>query len=334
MTHQTDSAVVFFSRDGNTRRGAEILCQRLGGRLVELKERRPGNALHALLRMKTPLDGDPWAQIACARCVFLMCPIWARTCVPAMNAFADGADFTDKDVYIVTFQQAVNPRLSYREHQHLAGIVAKNHGSVRECYALVGAKMGRFAGEESIRAQIDTVKLPEDAQETAGAEDLAVAEGNARSSAEQEPYGAAKEIPEVPEAPEEAPAETAEEVPEPQAPEEAPAGTVEEEPEPEAPEEAPTRAVEEEPEPQAPEEAPAGVVEEVPESQAPEEAPAGTVEEVPEPQAPEEAPAGTAEEVPEPQAPEEAPAGAVEEEPEERCLEVLEKNPEEPLSLF
>jgi len=163
MACQPDTAVVFFSRDGNTRLGAEILCRRLGGRLVELREKRPGNALHALFRMKTPLEGDPWKEIAPARCAFLMCPIWAGSCVPAMNAFAAGADFTDKDVYIVTFQRAPDQGLSHREHQHLAGIVARNHGSVRACYALVGAKMGQFAGEELIRAQIEKVKLPEGA---------------------------------------------------------------------------------------------------------------------------------------------------------------------------
>jgi len=149
--------------------------------LIELKERKPGNSLHALFRMKTPLTGDPWSRIADARRVYLMCPIWAWSSVPAMNAFADGADFTDKDVYIVTFQHTVNPQVSYKEHQHLAGVVARNHGSVRECYALVGAKMGQFAGEEHIQAQINMVKLPEEppveaAQKESPQEDEAPAE--------------------------------------------------------------------------------------------------------------------------------------------------------------
>jgi hypothetical protein len=157
MTYQPDSAVVFFSRDGNSKRGAEILGQRLGGRLIELKELKPGNGLHALFRMMTKLTGDPFAKITSARCVYLISPIWAGNSVPAMNAFAAGANFTDKDVYIVTFQQSVNLRLSHKVHQHLAGIVTRNHGSVRACYALVGAKMGQFAGEACIQSQIDKV---------------------------------------------------------------------------------------------------------------------------------------------------------------------------------
>lgn len=212
MTHQPDSAVVFFSRDGNTRRGAEILNQRLGGRLIELKERKPGNGLHALFRMKTKLTGDPWARIADARSVYLMCPIWALSSVPAMNAFADGADFTDKDVFIITFQQTVNPRISYREHQHLAGVVARNHGSVRDCYALVGAKMGQFAGEENIQAQIAMVKLPEEPPVEAARKETP--QGDA-APAEAPPFEAVQdETPKEDAAPAEEPDENAEPIPE------------------------------------------------------------------------------------------------------------------------
>jgi len=162
MTHQSDSAVVFFSRGGNTRLGAEILSERLKARLIELKEVRPGNALMALFRMKSRLAGDPWKEIAGVRRVYLMSPIWAGSTVPAMNAFAEGADFTDKDVYVITFQKAPDQHLSHREQQHLAGIVSRNHGSVRECYALLGANKGQFAGRESILVEIGKVRLPED----------------------------------------------------------------------------------------------------------------------------------------------------------------------------
>jgi hypothetical protein len=162
MTHQPDTAVVFFSRGGNTRLGAEILSERRKAKLIELKEQRPGNALQALFRMKSRLDGDPWKQIADVRRVYLMSPIWAGSTVPAMNAFAEGADFTDKDVYVITFQNAPDQNLSHREQQHLAGIITRNHGSVRECYALLGAKMGQFAGKASILSEIGKVRLPED----------------------------------------------------------------------------------------------------------------------------------------------------------------------------
>ena len=169
MTHQQDTAVVFFSRGGNTRLGAEILSERLSARLVELKERRPGSALMALLRMKSQLEGDPWKEIVGVRRVYLMSPIWAGSTAPAMNAFAAGADFTDKDVYVVTFQNAPDENLVYREQQHLAGVITKNHGSVRQCYALLGAKRGQFAGRERILSEIGKVRLSEDLTEAAAA---------------------------------------------------------------------------------------------------------------------------------------------------------------------
>ena len=88
MTHQPDTAVVFFSRGGNTKLGAEILSERLNAKLIELKELRPGNALMALFRMKSRLDSDPWKEITGVRRVYLMSPVWAGSTVPAMNAFA------------------------------------------------------------------------------------------------------------------------------------------------------------------------------------------------------------------------------------------------------
>jgi hypothetical protein len=177
MSGGSDTAVVFFSRDGNTRRGAEILAGRTGGKLVELKERKKGNFVQALFRLETPLAGDPWREIRDARRILLVTPIWAGNGAPAMNAFASKADFTDKEVYIVTFQQFTDLRLSHKVHQHIAGMVAVNHGSAMTSYALIGGKMGHFAGEEAIRAQIDMVKLPdvkpaaeEDAQAASPAE--------------------------------------------------------------------------------------------------------------------------------------------------------------------
>ena len=162
MTHQPDTAVVFFSRGGNTKLGAEILSERLNAKLIELKELRRGNALMALFRMKSRLDSDPWKEITGVRRVYLMSPVWAGSTVPAMNAFAEGADFTDKDVNIITFQNAPDENLIYREQQHLAGIITRNHGSVRQCYALLGAKKGQFAGRERILSEIGKVRPPED----------------------------------------------------------------------------------------------------------------------------------------------------------------------------
>ena len=161
MPSESNTAVVFFSRDGNTRLGAEILAGRIGGKLIELKERKKGNFVQALLKMRSPLTGDPWREIADARRVILMTPIWAGNGSPAMNAFASKADFTDKEVYIITFQQFSDLRLSHKVHQHIAGMVAENHGSAMTSYALIGGKRGHFAGEAHILAQIDVVKVPD-----------------------------------------------------------------------------------------------------------------------------------------------------------------------------
>ena len=287
MLNMADSAVVFFSRDGNTRCGAEILSRKLGAKLIELQEERPGNALHALFRMRTPLKGDPWAEIASAKRVYLLCPIWAGSSVPAMNAFAEGADFTGKAVEIITFQQGPSKQ-GHREQRHLAGIVTRNHGSVRDCYSLVGGKMRQFAGEAFIRAQIDVVRLPgeesdevpdEVPEELPGEEPGEVPEEalgeEPGEKPEEVPDGAPGEAPD--EAPDEEPGEKPEEVPD-EAPDEAPDEVAGEEPG-ELPDEAPDEVAGEEPG-ELPEEVPDGAPGEAPD-EVPDEAPGELPDEVP-----------------------------------------------------
>lgn len=177
MSGGSDTVVVFFSRDENTRQGAFILAGRTGGKLVELKERKKGNFIQALLKLESPLEGDPWREIRDARRVILVTPIRAGNSAPAMNAFAMKADFTDKEITIVTFQPFADLRLSHRVHQHIAGMVAANHGSAMTSYALISGRKGHFAGEEAIRAQIDMVKLPDSSAKQEEAVPVAPADG-------------------------------------------------------------------------------------------------------------------------------------------------------------
>lgn len=153
------SIIVFFSKDGNTRLGATLLNGKLNGTVLELKEARKGNFLQALFKKGTPLVGSPWLEIADARQIYLMLPIWASNGVPAMNTFLEHADFTDKEVCIITFQQFTDLRGSENVHKHLSDLVAKKHGIVRAAYALIGGKMGLCASEQMIAEQIEKVQI-------------------------------------------------------------------------------------------------------------------------------------------------------------------------------
>lgn len=158
MDNKNNTAIVFFSKDGNTRLGANLLHNRIGDIIIELKERKKGNFVQALLKKGSHLEGQPWTEIQDARQIYLMLPIWASNGTPAMNTFLQHADFNGKKVCIITFQQFEDLRNSDKVHQYISDIVAKSKGSVIANYSFVGGKMGTCAEESLIREQIDKVE--------------------------------------------------------------------------------------------------------------------------------------------------------------------------------
>lgn len=152
-------AIVFFSKDGNTKTGARIISERLNGNRIELKEVKKGNAIQALFKKGSQLFGNPWNEIIEAEVVYLMLPIWASNGVPAMNTFLEKADFKGKKVTIITFQQYSDLRNSDKVHKHISEIVTKKGGIIQKCHAMVGAKMGTFSGEDNIMKQINKIQL-------------------------------------------------------------------------------------------------------------------------------------------------------------------------------
>lgn len=161
MENENRPVIVYFSKEGNTSGGAKRLNERLGGRIVELREQKKGNFLQALFKKGSKLQGDPWQEIAGARVVYLMQPIWASNAVPAMNTFLQKADFSDKRVTIITFQQFADLRNSDKVHQDMTAMVKQRNGQVIATYALIGGKMGHCAAKNVIDEQIDSLVLPD-----------------------------------------------------------------------------------------------------------------------------------------------------------------------------
>ncbi len=157
MESENLAVIVFFSKDGNTRSGAKRLNERLGGKIIELREKKKGNFLQALFKKGSKLQGNPWNEIAGATYVYLMQPIWASNTVPAMNAFLQNADFSGKLVTIITFQQFADLKNSDKVHQDIAAAVKQRKGQVIGTYAFIGGKMGHCAEEKLIYDQIDSM---------------------------------------------------------------------------------------------------------------------------------------------------------------------------------
>lgn len=152
-------AIVYFSKDGNTRAGAQILGKRLDAKVIELKESKKGNFLQALFKKGSKLSNNAWNEIEDKKTIYLMLPIWASNVVPAMNSFLQNAQFHSKEVTIITFQQFEDLKNSDKVHKEISDIVVKKGGKIKNTYALLGGKMGHFAGEEFIMKQIDKVKI-------------------------------------------------------------------------------------------------------------------------------------------------------------------------------
>jgi flavodoxin len=161
MVSEDGAVIVFFSKDGNTRSGAMRLNERLGGKIIELREQKKGNFLQALFKKGTKLQGNPWHEITGATDIYLMQPIWASNAVPAMNTFLQNADFSGKQVTIITFQQFADLRNSDKVHQEIAAAVKQRNGQVIGNYAFIGGKMSHCADEKLIYDQIDSMVQPD-----------------------------------------------------------------------------------------------------------------------------------------------------------------------------
>jgi len=145
------TAIVYYSKDNNTRTGAALLQKKVGGEIIELIEKRKGNFLQALFKMGSKLKGDPWAATETSDLLYLMSPIWASNGVPAMNAFLKKANLNKKECIIITFQQFEDLKNSSKVHEHYEYLIRKHGGKVIDDFAFKGGKMGQFAGEEAIR---------------------------------------------------------------------------------------------------------------------------------------------------------------------------------------
>ena len=157
------TVIVYYSHSNNTRTAAELLGEKLGAPVVELKEEKPGNAMQAFFRKSSRLIGEPWNEIRDADKVYLMSPVWAGKSVPAMNAFLRNPQtrFKDKEVYIVTFQASPDFKNSIKVHDFIGNLVRNSGGVVKEAYAMQGGNMNVFIGDDAIKERMEKVRWDE-----------------------------------------------------------------------------------------------------------------------------------------------------------------------------
>ena len=154
------TAIVYYSQSNNTRVAAEILKNKLGADIVELKESRKGNPLQAILKRKSQLVGDPWKEVQDADLIYLMFPIWASHSVPAVNAFVNSekSAFAGKEFILVTFQADPKMESSKEVRDYVGNLVINRGGKIKASYGMVGGSMNVFIGDEKLKEQMDKVK--------------------------------------------------------------------------------------------------------------------------------------------------------------------------------
>jgi len=156
-----NNAIVFFSKDGNTKTAARLLNKRTNGNIIELTESKKGNVFQSIFKKESKLIGQPFNEIKDADTVYLMQPIWASNGVPAVNSFIKNAVFIDKKVYIITFQASKQLRGSEKVHKYYKEQIENKGGKVVKCYAFVGGGIGKCLSDEKIEEQIKDVEVCE-----------------------------------------------------------------------------------------------------------------------------------------------------------------------------
>jgi flavodoxin len=147
-----NTAVVFYSATGNCALAARALSEKLGAKLIELKEKKSrdlskvgpafmGAAFRAILGVRSALQGEPWEEAAGCGELHMFTPIWASRPAPAVNTFASKFDFKGKKVTLYTVQADPNDTAK-GAREKLAARIRNKGGEVVGTHGLTGAGPG------------------------------------------------------------------------------------------------------------------------------------------------------------------------------------------------
>ena len=159
-----NTGIVYFSKDGSTKKGAELLAEHLKiSQIFPLIEKKKHkgligfviNGYNASKKASTKIDTSFLEQLKDIPYIYLMTPIWAASATPAVNSFLDSADLTGKVVTIITFQADPKAGSSGKAFAYLQSRIEKKGGKVDKTIALHGTSPGKYAGDEHITNQIN-----------------------------------------------------------------------------------------------------------------------------------------------------------------------------------
>lgn len=144
-----NAAVVFYSATGNCALAAKALAEKLGAKLIELKEKKPRDlskvnaafmkaGMQAVFKFRSKLEGEPWVDAADCQEVHIITPVWASRQAPAANTFIAKCDFKGKKVYLYTVQADTNDTAA-KAREGMAATVQRKGGTLAGSFGLLEA---------------------------------------------------------------------------------------------------------------------------------------------------------------------------------------------------
>ncbi len=148
--YSMETAIIYFSRNGSTRIAAELLNEKLKGKIVELKpEKSMKNFFRAgftaVKQKDLKLKEDPWNEIGSEERLVLISPVWAGRKNPVMNSFIEHSDFSGREVHLLTLQADPQKDSTERVLPLFQEMIVSRGGKVASQFALHGATPGRVA---------------------------------------------------------------------------------------------------------------------------------------------------------------------------------------------
>jgi flavodoxin len=159
-----DTAVIFYSATGSCALAAKALAEKLGAKLIELKEKKPRDlskvnaafmkaGMQAVFKFRSKLLGEPWKDAAGCADVRIVTPIWASRQAPAVNTFLTKYDFKGKTVFLYTVQADAKDSAS-RARDGMAATVSRKGGNVAGSYGLTASAGPGEKPKQEIAQQI------------------------------------------------------------------------------------------------------------------------------------------------------------------------------------
>ena len=110
------TAIVYFSKTGNTRQACELLAKAISADLFELKVAKAPAAKGQLPEIEpAQIDLKPYSFVIVAS------PVWAANLVPAVRAFLKNNALGGKNVVVLTTTNAAMPEQFQQKHKKFVG---------------------------------------------------------------------------------------------------------------------------------------------------------------------------------------------------------------------